>query len=224
MPKHVPLTDELAAYIDRHRFDHDDPLLTELIEVTRQKTGGSAGMQVSPEQGAFMSLLVAAAQMGGGPGVKTAVEVGTFTGYSSICIARALPAGGHLHCFDISETYTAVAREYWRRADLADRITLHLGPAAETLNEQLPKSPIDFAFIDADKTGYDAYFELLLPRMRRGGMLLFDNTLRGGRIADPDATGDTLALQQLNTRLVAHPKLETALLPIADGLTLSRVR
>jgi len=224
MPKHVPLTDELSAYLDRHRFDHDDPVLAELIEVTREKTGGSARMQISPEQGAFMSLLVAAAQMGGGPGVRTAVEVGTFTGYSSIAIARALPADGRLDCFDVSEQYTAVAREYWRRAGVADRITLHLGPAAETMSAHLPEAPIDFAFIDADKTGYDAYFELLLPRMRRGGMLLFDNTLRGGRIADPDATGDTLALQQLNAKLVAHPKLETALLPLADGLTLSRVR
>ncbi len=224
MPKHVPLTDELAAYIDRHRFDHDDAVLAELIEVTRQKTGGSAGMQISPEQGAFMSLLVAAAQMGGGPGVQTAVEIGTFTGYSSICIARALPAGGHLYCFDISEQFTAVAREFWPRAGVADRISLHLGPAAQTLAQHLPDAPIDFAFIDADKAGYDAYFEALLPRMRRGGMLLFDNTLRAGRIADADAHGDTLALKQLNAKLVAHPALETALLPLADGLTLCRVR
>lgn len=224
MPKHVTMTEQLSDYIDRHRFDADDPVLAELIETTKKKAGDGARMQISPEQGAFMSLLVGAARMGGGPGVKLAVDVGTFTGYSSICIARAMDLGGMLHCFDVSEDFTAVAQAFWKKAEVHDRITLHLGPAAKTLAQTLADQTIDFAFIDADKAGYDAYFELLLPRMRPGGMMVFDNMLRHGQIADPDATGDTAALRRLNEKLVAHPRLDAALVPIADGLTICRVR
>jgi caffeoyl-CoA O-methyltransferase len=176
-----------------------------------------ATMQIAPEQGAFMQLLTRAL------GVRRAIEIGTFTGYSALCIARGLPADGSLLCLDRSEEWTAVARRFWSRAGLGERIELRLGDALPTLRS-LPEEPtFDFAFIDADKTGYATYVEELYPRMTPDGIVLLDNTLWSGKVLDP-ATDDDHALVALNAALAADPRWETVLLPLADGLTMLRKR
>lgn len=174
-------------------------------------------MQIGPDQGAFMRLL------GQLTGAVTAVEIGTFTGYSSICIARGLAPGGRLLCCDVSEEYTAVAREYWQRAGLAGMIELRIGPAADTLAALPAGTSFDLAFIDADKTGYPGYWELIVPQMSQGGLILADNTLYSGQVADPGADGDSVrAIRAFNDRVLADERVEGVLLPVGDGLTLAR--
>jgi len=173
--------------------------------------------QIAVEQGVLMQLLTRAL------GVRRAVEIGTFTGFSALCIARGLPDDGSLVCLDRSEEWTAIARRYWQRAGVADRIDLRLGEALENLRA-LPADPVlDLAFVDADKTGYPAYVDELYPRLRRDGVVLLDNTLRGGRVLDP-RTDDDRAVVALNATLAADPRWETVLLPLADGLTVLRKR
>jgi caffeoyl-CoA O-methyltransferase len=176
-------------------------------------------MQVAPEQGAFLTILTASL------GVRRAVEVGTFTGYSALCIARGLAEGGELLCCDVSEEWTALARQAWQRAGVADRVTLRIAPAVETLRS-LPSQPhLDLAFIDADKPGYRAYAEELIPRMRPGGLLLVDNVLWGGSVLDPRSDRrDVEHIRAFNDWLAAEPRVECVLLPIADGLTVARRR
>lgn len=216
MMKYTVFDEALSAYVDAHRSDRDDPLLNRLAEETAGLE--QSNMQVSADQGTLLSILVAAT------GARTCVEVGTFTGYSSICIARAMPAGGHLHCFDISDQFTSIARRYWQQAGLSDRITLHLGPAKQTLAEHCPDE-IDFAFIDADKVGYDGYYELILPRMRRDGLMLFDNTLAGGRVTDEsDQSEYARAIRALNDKLAGDDRVESLLLAFADGVSICRKR
>ena len=212
--KHTPVSEELSAYVDRHRFDSDDKLLKELRKETWAVLPDWAGMQIPGDQGAFLTSLVA------GMGAKLVVEIGTFTGTSAICIARALPAGGHLHCFDISDEFTSIARRYWKKAGLDDRITLHLGPATKLLGE-LPDQKIDFAFLDADKTGYAGYFEALLPRMRKNGLIAFDNAFRSGRVLDADADDDSKAINALNRKLAKDKRVQASLLTIGDGILLA---
>ena len=214
--KRTAITEDLSEYVDRHRFDAGDPLLTELREETWAAFPDWAQMQIPGDQGAFLSNLVAGMQ------AKHVVEIGTFTGTSAICIARALPLDGHLHCFDISEEFTSIARRYWKRAGLDDRISLHLGPLADLL-DRLPDDPIDFAFIDADKTGYDTYFETLLPRLRPNGLMAFDNAFRSGRVLDPDNTDDdSKAIHVLNQKLAKDDRVQASLLTIGDGILLVR--
>jgi predicted O-methyltransferase YrrM len=156
-------------------------------------------------------------------GARQAVEVGTFTGYSSICIARGLPDDGRLLCCDVSEEWTSIARRYWERAGVADRIELRIAPAAETLSS-LPTEPyLDFAFIDADKTGYPAYFEEIVTRTRPGGLIVLDNMLRGGRVLDP-LNDDDRAIVALNDALLADERVDVVLLPVRDGVSLARKR
>jgi caffeoyl-CoA O-methyltransferase len=176
-------------------------------------------MQIAPEQGAFLEWLTRLL------GATTVVEVGTFTGYSSICLARGLAPGGRLLCCDVNEEWTALAREYWARAGLDDRIELRLAPATETLAALPHDPPVDLAFVDADKEGYPAYVELLAERVRPGGVIALDNTLWGGAVADAsvDDTTTTL-LRELNTGLVGDERFDTVLLPLGDGLTLLRRR
>jgi predicted O-methyltransferase YrrM len=176
-------------------------------------------MQIAPEQGAFLSILARLLR------ARFAVEVGTFTGYSSLCIARGLAEGGRLLCCDVSEKWTSVARRYWARAGVADRIELRLAPALETLRV-LPQEPtVDLAFIDADKGGYIAYWEELIPRTRPGGVLLVDNVLWSGRVADPgDDDEDTRHIRTFNDHAAADGRVDLVMLPIADGLTLARKR
>ncbi|MHB8341279.1 MAG: O-methyltransferase [Mycobacteriales bacterium] len=213
--KAPPLTPDLLDYLIRHGSP-PDPVLTDLVAETRA-LGGPAGMQVAVEQGPLLTLL--AALCGG----RYVVEVGTFTGYSSICLARGLAPGGRLVCCDVSEEWTAVARRYWERAGLADWIELRLGPAADTL-AALPEEPvIDLAFLDADKPGYLRYAELLAPRLRVGGLLVADNVLASGRVVDPTIDDEfTRAVRSFNDALAADPRWEVVMLPVGDGTTLAR--
>lgn len=210
------ITPELHAYIVDHS-DPVDPVLGDLAEETARLFPDRKGMQISPEQGAFTTLLTRI------HGARDVVEIGTFTGYSSICFARGLPEDGTLLALDINEEWTSVARRYWERAGVAERITLRIGPALESLRE-LPAEPrFDIAFIDADKEGYVDYWEELVPRIRPGGLLLADNTLSHGRVVDPDNTSASVqGIRDFNSLLVSDERVNQVLLPIGDGLTLAR--
>src|SRR5262245_8223694 len=169
MDKFTPITSELYAYVLAHRSERD-PVLAALAAETHE-LGGVSMMQVAPEQGAFLTLLARAI------GAKSAVEVGTFTGYSALCVARGLPEDGTLLCCDVNEEWTGIGRRYWEKAGVAKKITLRIGPALETLR-RLPATPqFDMAFIDADKPNYHNYYEEILARLRPNGVLLFDNVL-----------------------------------------------
>ena len=217
-PKSFHLSAEIHAYLTSHSTPIGD-LQRELIAETAEATGGFARMQIAPEQGVFMALLTKAL------GVRDAVEVGTFTGYSSLAVASALPPDGHLLCCDVSEEWTAIARRYWERAGVADRVELRIGPAADTL-AALPAEPqFDLGFIDADKPGYLRYFEELVPRLRPGGVLLVDNVLWSGQVIDgSDTSDDTEALRAFNDHVVADDRVECVMLAISDGLTFIRKR
>jgi caffeoyl-CoA O-methyltransferase len=218
-PRSFLLTPELADYV-RAGSDPVDEVMADLIRETAEmaERGEVSGtMQIAPEQGVLMRLLTTAL------GARTAIEIGTFTGFSALCIARGLPADGSLLCLDSNAEWTVVARRYWERAGVADRIELRLGDALPALRS-LPAVPtFDLAFVDADKTGYAAYVAELHPRMQANGVVLLDNTLRDGRVLDP-VDEDDRALAELNAALAADPRWETALLPLADGLTLLRKR
>ena len=217
--KYVRLNKTLYRYLCGCRSDASDALLQELRAETAALGEEVAKCQISDEQGTFLSTLVAAT------GVKSAIEVGTFTGYSSLCIARALPANGQLICVDASKEWTAIARKYWAKAGLQDRIDLRLGPAIPTLKQLAPGLTFDFAFIDADKTEYDAYYELILPRIKRNGLILFDNMLWGGRLgAGPVKEATGRAIDALNHKLAGDTRVEAVLLPVADGIQFCRKR
>ncbi|PZG49766.1 SAM-dependent methyltransferase [Spongiactinospora gelatinilytica] len=206
----------VGQYVLAHTTPPDD-LLERLAVETRAATGGHAGMQISPEQGRFMTMI---AQMAGAANV---VEVGTFTGYSSICLARGLAPGGRMTCFDVSEEWTSIARRYWAEAGVADRIELVLGPAAETLARFPADPPIDLAFIDADKPGYPVYYELVMSRLAPGGVIIVDNTLRDGNVADPtNDAASTVVMRAFNDLVRGDARVTSVLLPVADGLTLIR--
>ena len=212
------LSEALQAYVEAHSTPPEE-ILTELAEQTASMFGARAGMQIGPEQGTFMTLLARLV------GAASAVEVGTFTGYSAICVARGLTDGGRLLCCDISEEWTSVAREYWKRAGLADRIELRLGPAARTLRELPAGTTFDYAFIDADKTSYLEYWDLIVPMIRSNGVILADNTLWSGRVADQRSTDDEVqAIRQFNDHASADGRVDIVLLPIGDGLSLARKR
>jgi caffeoyl-CoA O-methyltransferase len=207
---------EINDYLLAHSRPADD-VLRDLAEETHRELSGAAGMQITHDEGELLTMLVRLV------GARHAVEVGTFTGYSSICIARGLPADGHLLCCDVSDEYTSVARRYWERAGLADRIELRLAPAVETLRA-LPQEPhLDFAFIDADKSGYPAYYEEIVTRVRPGGLVVLDNMLRDGRVLDPQSDDDR-AIVAMNETLVADDRVDVVLLPVRDGVSLARVR
>ena len=182
----------------------------------------AAAMQIAPEQGQFMALLVELM------GARKAIEVGTFTGYSSLSVALALPPGGRLVACDVNEEWTAVARRYWAEAGVADRIDLRLGPALETLDGLIAEGEagtFDFAFIDADKAGYDAYYERILTLLRPGGLVSVDNVLWSGRVIDTaKQDSDTRAIRAFNEKIHADPRVSLSLVPIGDGLTLARKR
>ncbi|MFG1801982.1 O-methyltransferase [Micromonospora carbonacea] len=214
--KSLPLTPELHAYVVAHGSTPDE-VMRDLVEETLAALPAEARMQVAPEQAAFLTFLTRLV------GARRAVEVGTFTGMSSLAIARGLAEDGRLTCFDISAEYTDVARRYWARAGVDDRIELRIGPAGDTLRELPHERHLDFAFIDADKVGYPVYWAELVPRMRPGGVVAVDNTLRGGRVLAP-SNADDRAVAAFNDEVMADVRVEPVLLPIADGLTLARVR
>jgi caffeoyl-CoA O-methyltransferase len=214
-PRSFLLSEELAAYVQAHSAP-PDPVLARLIERT-EALGSVAGMQIAPEQGAFLELLTRLM------GARTVVEVGTFTGYSTICFARGLDPGGRVIACDQSEEWTSIAREAWREAGVDDRIELHLGPASETLAGLPDDLAIDLAFIDADKGGYLHYFELIMRNLRPGGLVVADNVLWSGQVIDASVNDtDTEALREFNDTVAADPRVETVLLPVADGLLFAR--
>jgi predicted O-methyltransferase YrrM len=217
--KTLSLTDTLYEYILTHSV-REPPILARLREVTAALP--DAEMQISPEQGQFMALLVKLT------GARRCVEVGTYTGYSSLAVALALPADGRIVACDINAQTTDIARQYWREAGVDARIELRLQPALKTLEELLAgngRGDFDFAFIDADKTSYLAYYEKLLEIIRPGGLIAVDNTLWGGRVADPRYRGaDTMALRVFNDHVYSDERVDLSLVPIGDGLTLLRKR
>jgi caffeoyl-CoA O-methyltransferase len=213
--KPLPFTPELHAYLVAHGSAPDE-VVRELAAETLAALPAEAGMQVAPEQAAFLTFLTRLI------GARQAVEVGTFTGLSSLAIARGLTEGGRLTCFDISEEYTGIARRYWARAGVQDRIELRIGPAAETLRQLPLDRHLDFAFIDADKVGYPVYWDELVPRMRPGALIAVDNTLRAGRVLAPRDASDR-AIAAFNDEVLADVRVDVVMLPIADGMTLARV-
>jgi len=212
----------LSSQVHRYLVDHGtppDPLLAELIDETRREVGPMALMQVAPEQGAFLTVLTRAL------GARRVVEVGTFTGYSALCIARGLPEDGSLLCCDVSEEWTAIARRYWERDGQAKKIELRLAPATETLRALPEEEQFDLAFIDADKGGYPVYYEEILKRLRSGGVILVDNVLWSGRVADPEADDEqTQAIRSFNDAVAADPRVDCAMIPLSDGLTILHKR
>ena len=204
----------LADYVDSNWL-RDTSIRSRLREETAKLP--QAGMQISAHQGQQMALLAKAI------GARQAVEVGTFTGYSALCVAEALPADGKLWCCDVSEEWTGIGRRYWKEAGLDRRIELTVGPALKTLDGLLAKGlagRIDMAFIDANKNDYDAYYERCLTLLRPGGLILIDNVLWGGSVIDrDDKTADTKAIRALNARLVADERVDLTLFAVGDGMT-----
>ncbi|MGH8249704.1 MAG: class I SAM-dependent methyltransferase [Steroidobacteraceae bacterium] len=215
----LPLDDRLYDYLLKHSLREPAALAALRAETASHPR---VNMQIAPEQGQFMQLLARLV------GARCAIEVGVFTGYSSLAVALALPDDGRLLACDVSEEYTAIARRHWERAGVAAKIELVLAPAQETLDARLAAGEAgkyDFAFIDADKTGYLGYYEQLLRLLRPGGLIAVDNTLWGGAVADPaNRDADTVALREFNDFLLADTRIDLALLPLADGLTLARRR
>ncbi|MCW5745574.1 MAG: class I SAM-dependent methyltransferase [Alphaproteobacteria bacterium] len=219
MSKRTQISGPLDVYADANWL-RDTDVKRWLREETARLPGGM--MQVSADQGQLLGLLARAI------GARLAVEVGTFTGYSALCVAEALPPTGKLHACDVSEEWTRIGRRYWNEAGVADRIELHIGPALASLDELIDgglAGHVDMAFIDANKTDYDAYYERCLTLLRPRGLMLIDNVLWGGAVADPDDhTADTMALRALNAKLHDDQRIDLGLLPVGDGMTMALKR
>jgi predicted O-methyltransferase YrrM len=215
-PKSFLLDEDMHAYL----IGHSTPLdaVREKLIGTTETLGAIAGMQVAPEQSVFLTLLTKAL------GARRAIEIGTFTGMSSLSIALGLPDDGYLLCCDVSEEWTAVARSAWEEAGVARRIELRIAPALETLRSLPPGEQFDLAFIDADKPGYIAYWDELVPRVTSGGVILVDNVLQNGQITDASASGNVAAIRAFNDHAAADDRVELVVLPISDGLTFARKR
>lgn len=217
--KSIVLTDDLQQYMVDVGV-REAPILARLREET--STLPMHQMQIAPEQGALMSLLVELI------GARRCLEVGTFTGYSSLAVAMALPPDGRIVCCDVSREWTDIARRYWREAGVEERVDLRLGPALETLDAMLAAgeaNSYDFAFIDARKEEYDEYYERTLQLLRPGGLMAIDNIFQGGDVVDPsDTSSDTVAVRALNEKIRRDERVSISLVPIADGLTLARKR
>jgi len=213
--KFIALTPKVYEYAVAHGHN-GDPLRAELA-IETAKLGRISGMQIAAEQGTFMAILAASI------GARSAVEVGTFTGYSALCVARALPADGRLLCCDVNEEWTSIARRYWERANVANKITLKLGPAADTLKALPASHTFDFAFIDADKSNYLIYYDEILKRMRPNGLILLDNVLWSGAVVDESNNDEnTVALRAVNDFIAKDTRVEAVMLGVADGLTVVR--
>ena len=211
----LTVTDELVGYIHRYGV-REHRVLAALRERTAPLP--EHNMQIGPDQGAFMAMLVRLM------GARRIVEIGTFTGYSSTVMALALPPDGRILCCDVSREWTDIARQAWADAGVADKVELRLAPATETL-ATLDDHSFDMAFIDADKPNYDAYYEGCLRVVRPGGLILIDNVLWSGEVADPSADGEQVgAIRALNEKIAGDERVDHVLLPLADGLTLARIR
>ena len=217
--KSINLTDNLYQYLLDASL-REPELLKSLREETAKLP--SANMQIAPEQGQFMALLVQLM------GAKKTIEVGVYTGYSALAVALALPHDGQILACDISEEYTAVARRYWQHAKISNKIDLHLAPATETLKQCIDEgkeSTFDFAFIDADKENYAKYFDLCFELLRPGGLIAIDNVLWNGVVIDQqNQDADTCAIRAFNQQLLSDDRVDISMVPIADGLTLARKR
>jgi caffeoyl-CoA O-methyltransferase len=215
----IKLTDSIYRYMQEAAFREPEILVKLRIETEGIE---EAGMQIAPEQGQFMSLIVSMI------GARRAIEIGTFTGYSSLCVALALPPDGKLIACDTNQDWTDVARRYWREAGVAERIELHLAPASETLDALLSDGAagtLDFAFIDADKQSYDLYYERCLELLRPGGLVALDNMLWSGAVADPARDdADTVAIRAITKKIQGDTRVDISLVPIGDGLMLARKR
>ena len=215
----LTLDDRLYDYLLRHSLREPETLARLRAETAAHP---QVNMQIAPEQGQFMQMLVRLTD------ARRAIEVGVFTGYSSLAVALAMADDGYLLACDVSEEYTAIARRHWQAAGVAHKIELVLAPARETLDARLAAGEAgtyDFAFIDADKTGYLGYYERLMRLIRPGGLIVVDNTLWSGGVANPaNRNPDTVALREFNDRLLADPRIDLSLLPLGDGLTLARRR
>jgi caffeoyl-CoA O-methyltransferase len=208
------VADGIGDYIAAHTSP-PDPVVAEIRTATEEVAGRLSMMQIGDDQSVFMELLARAT------GARRAIEIGTFTGTSALAVARGMGPEGRLLCCDVSEEWTAVATEHWAKAGVADRIELRIGPALETIRS-LPSEPqFDLAFVDADKTGYADYFDELVPRLRDGGLLLADNTLQQGRVADPAAHDDSVvAIRAFNDKVLADGRVACVVLPVGDGVTI----
>jgi len=216
-PKSFHLSPEIHAYLLAHGSQPDE-IQQGLIDETNA-LGGISMMQVAPEQGAFMSLMTRLL------GARRAIEVGTFTGYSALCIAQALPEDGLLVCCDVSDEWTSVGVPYWEKAGVRSRIDLRIAPAIDTLRSLPADEQFDLAFIDADKPNYHAYYEELLRLVRPGGLILVDNVLWSGNVVNEDANDDnTVAIRAFNDAIAADDRVESVMLAISDGLSFLRVR
>ena len=205
----------LNAYLTAHSTP-PDAILRELATETAERYPNEVSLQVAPELGTFLTLLTRVSRG------RSGLEVGTFTGYSSICIARGLGAGGRLLCCDVSEEWTSVARKYWEKAGLTDRIELRLGPALDTLRSLPEEETFDVAFIDADKIGYPQYWAEVVPRVRSGGVIMVDNTFSHGRVLDAgNDNPSVIAVRTMNDMAAADERVELIMLPIGDGLTVA---
>lgn len=215
----INLDENLYGYLLEVSLREADLLRALRVETSRLT---NANMQIAPEQGQFMALLVQLS------GARKVIEVGVYTGYSSLAVAMALPPDGYLLACDVSEEYTNVARRYWRQAGIDHKIDLHLAPAVETLDSLIGEgraADFDFAFIDADKENYDAYYERCLALLNPGGLIAVDNVLWGGSVINPDKQDvDTRAIRAFNEKLLADDRVDISLVPIGDGLTLARKR
>jgi len=214
--KYPQWTPELYEYLV-DRGARQDSVLAELERETAAM-GGIAAMQVAPDQGACMTLLARAIE------ARRALEVGTFTGYSAICIARGLPEDGALVCCELDAGYAETARGWLERAGVGERVEIRLGPAIDTLRAMPREEAYDLAFVDADRAGYPGYYEEILPRLRAGGLLLLDNVLMGGRVLEAEPDEDARIIDELNTRIEADERVDAAMVGIADGITILRKR
>lgn len=216
--KGITMTEELRAYLVAHSDPPRSDVHQRLVTATREAAGDLSIMQVAEEQGPWLTFTVASL------GAGRAVEVGTFTGYSALCIAEGLSASGRLTCFDISADWVEVGRPFWEEAGVADRIEVVIGPALETLGG-LGEEPLDFVFLDADKESYAAYYEMLLPKVRPGGLVVADNTLWSGNVADPEQRDEwTEVIRDYNAMVVADGRVDALLLNVGDGLMVARKR
>ncbi len=215
----IVVDDRLADYLD-HTNRPENDAQKHLREVTGKMS--NAGMQIGPNQGSFMAFLIKLT------GARNALEIGTFTGYSALTVASALPPDGKLVCCDVSAEYTSVGAKAWAAAGVADRIDLRIGPAADTLDTMIANGEagrFDFAFVDADKENYDRYYEQCLILVRKGGLIAIDNMLWDGRVADPaEKSESTVAIRALNLKLRDDPRIDFSLIPVGDGISLARPR
>jgi caffeoyl-CoA O-methyltransferase len=216
--KGIAFSDGLRDYLLAHSIPRS-PVHDDLVAATREAMGDLSIMQIAQEQGPFMTFLTRLV------GARRAVEVGTFTGLSALCIAEGLTDGGRVDCFDISDEYVSVGRPFWERAGVADRIEVHIGPAVDTLAGFRPDEPVDLAFLDADKVNYANYYELLLPMLRPGGLVVFDNSLYFGAVYDQAADDENVrAIRAVNDLVAADDRVDAVLLNVGDGLLLALKR